>query len=282
MHQIGRVALMVPPGRAGIGLALADAADQPATWPGLGRRDPGPLRLLVADGADQFGASSTGRVPAWGAGLAMPRARTIVIRVDQPGDPFRTLRHELAHLALHEAVRGRLPLWFDEGYAVVAAGELGRSQALQLNLSLAGGRVPSLRALDRELRAGRLEAEQAYALAGTAVSYLARRHPEGTLDALIGRLEAGAGFGDAVLASTGLTLGQFELAWQRDTKRRFGLVVWLVSGGAWMGLAGLVVLGVMARRRRDAPRRAALDVGWVVEPPEAGAGPELDQPADSP
>lgn len=274
---MGRVTAVAKPARLNLAVGLAEAADRPATWPGLGRRDPGPLRLIVTDGGAEFGGTAPGRVPSWGVGLALTGARTIVIRVDGGGNPYQVLRHELAHLALHEAVRARLPLWFNEGYAVVAAGELGRMQALRLNLALAGGRVPTFRELERELRASQLEAQQAYALAGTAVAYLARRHPEGTLDALIRRLEAGTGFEDAVLATTGLRIAQFEAAWRRDTKRRYGLVVWLVAGGGWLIAGGLLIVGILLRRRRDRPRRAALDVGWELPAPEEPPLAELDR-----
>lgn len=279
--EFGQVTVVAPPTRTNLALALAEAADRAATWPGLGRREPSPLRLILVEGSDAFGASVPGRVPGWGAGLALPGARTIVIRADGGGDPFQTLRHELAHLALHEAVRVRLPLWFSEGYAVIAAGEFGRMQALRLNLALAGGRVPTFRQLDRELRATQLEAQQAYALAGTAVAYLARRHPQGSLDALIGHLERGVRFDEAVLLATGLPLAQFEIAWQRDTKRRYGLVVWLVAGGGWLIAGVLLIVGIILRRRRDRPRRAALDIGWPLPPPEeADPVPELDQRGD--
>jgi len=53
-------------------------------------------------------------MPGWGAALAFPESRTIVLRADA-GDLERTLRHELAHLALHRQIRVRVPLWFDEG-----------------------------------------------------------------------------------------------------------------------------------------------------------------------
>lgn len=266
--QVGRVTVVARPEQASLAVALAEAADRPVTWLGLGPRDPAPLRIILADGDREFGASAPGRVPEWGAGLALPRARTVVIRTDGGGDPFQTLRHELAHLALHDAVRVRLPLWFDEGYAVLAAGELGRLEQLRLNLALAGGRVPGFRQLDRELRAGRLEAQHAYALAGTAVAYVARRHPEGSLDAIIGHLESGTGFEEAILASTGWPLSTLEEGWQRDTKRRYGLLVWLVAGGGWLVAGGLLVVGILWRRRRDRPRRAALDVGWPVPDPD--------------
>ena len=37
----------------------------------------------------------------------------------------------------------------------------------------------------------------------------------------------------------------------------------------WIGLAILVGVAYEARRRRDVPRRAALDIGWVVPPEES-------------
>lgn len=233
------------------------------------------MRLVVAPDEAAFGRINRGRLPGWGVGLALPAARTIVVRADAP-DPMAALRHELAHLAFHAALGGRVrvPLWFDEGYAVVAAGEWDRFDALQLNLAVARGQVGDLRGLDAALRRGQGEAETAYALAGAAVLHLGRLNPAGTLDALIGRLAGGEDFEAAVLASTGLTLDGFERAWHRDLRNRFGLVVWLVAGGGW-ALLGLVVIGLGAvRRRRDRPRRAALDEGWVIpeEEPELPAG----------
>ncbi|MCL4866493.1 MAG: hypothetical protein KJZ47_11410, partial [Gemmatimonadales bacterium] len=71
-------------------------------------------------------------------------------------------------------------------------------------------------------------------------------------------------------------------AWQRDTKRRYGLLVWLVAGGGWLVAGMLLVLGVILRRRRDRPRRMALDIGWELPPPEPDPGTEnLDQSTES-
>jgi hypothetical protein len=122
---------------------------------------------------------TTGRAPAWGAAVALPGARTIVVRADQD-DLARTLRHELAHLALHEAVSVRVPLWFDEGYAAWAAGEWERFGSLELNLAVVRGAVPSLTALDGALRGSASTAEAAYALAASAVTELARRNRSST------------------------------------------------------------------------------------------------------
>jgi hypothetical protein len=171
-------------------------------------------------------------------------------------------------------------LWFNEGYAALAAGELNRLVALRLDLSVARGQIPGFFELDRGLRSAEPTAQAAYALAASAVAMLARRHPGRTLAPLLARLEAGESFESAVLATTGSPIGRFEVEWQRDVRRRYGLVGWLVAGGLWAVAALLVVAALWVRRRRDRPRRLALDQGWVVEVEEAG--PRLDEPEGRP
>ena len=249
-------------------------AARPAEWPGLGRRSPGPLRLVVVPDGRLLDSLTHGRVPAWGAAVAVPGARTIVLRADQD-DLTRTLRHELAHLALHEAVAGRVPLWFDEGYAAWAAGEWERLGGLELNLAVVRGAIPSLTGLDGALRGSASTADAAYALATSAVTELARRNPTGTLTPLLTRLESGADFDSAVLATTGLSTGRFEQEWQRALKRRYTVGNWLIAGGGWAVVAVVLVWLVGRRRRADRERRAALDIGWEVGP-ETEEGPELD------
>lgn len=262
-----------------LGLGLAEAAATPREWYGLGRRPAGALRLIVVRGDKRVAGLLHERAPAWGAGFTFPGARAILIRADA-GDPYQILRHELAHLALHDAIKVRVPLWFDEGYAALAAGELDRLDALRLNFSVARGRVPSFFELDRGLRDTESTARAAYGLAATAVALLARRHPNHSLAPLLDRLAAGESFAAAVLATTGSPLGRFELEWQKDVRKRFGIFGWVMAGGLWIGVALLLVLAVALRRRRDRPRRRALDQGWIVEAdPEE---PPLDEAEKGP
>jgi hypothetical protein len=274
--QVGRVTAVAWPAQQAIATDLARLADRPTEWPGLGRRDPGPLRLIVVPNGRTLDSLTAGRAPAWGAAVALPGARTILLRADQDDLP-RTLRHELAHLALHEAVTVRVPLWFDEGYAAWAAGEWERFGGLELNLAVVRGAIPTLTSLDGALRGSATTADAAYALAASAVTELARRNPTGSLTPLLQRLERGEGFEAAVLATTGLSPERFEDEWRRAVRRRYTLGQWLIAGGGWVVVAVLVVWLVRRRRRADQIRRAALDIGWVVEP-ETEDGPELDPP----
>lgn len=274
----GDVRVVAPSELQAAALTMADLAAEPRHWLGLGEVDVTPLTLVVVADADGFERWSQGRVPRWGAGLTVPARRLIVIRFDA-GTPLKTLRHELAHLAFHSRVPVRVPLWFSEGYAAVAAGEHGRLDALQLNFAVAIGRVPGLRELDGALRGTSGDAGAAYALAADAVNEVARRHPGGSLKPLLDRLSDGEDFGLALEASTGLDVDGFDERWQQAVRKRYNLGIWAITGGAWGVIALLLVFLSAIRRHQDAPRRAALDDGWVIpdesEPGEGGR-PDID------
>jgi hypothetical protein len=265
--QVGQVTAVAWPDQMELAIELAGQAGRTTEWPGLGSSTPGPLRLVVVPDGRRLDSLTLGRAPRWGAAVALLRA--------DGGNLSRTLRHELAHLALHQQVDVRVPLWFDEGFAGWAAGEWDRMGGLELNLAVARGAIPGLRVLDGALRGTETSADPAYALAVSAVAELARRNPSGTLAPLLGRLQEGDDFEAAVLATTGLTVDRFEEEWQRSVRRRYGLATWLLAGGGWAVVAAAVLGLVHFRRRADHKRREALDHGWEIEP-EAVDGPELD------
>ncbi len=274
---VGQVTAIAQARDLDLAVALAEIADRPSDWYGLGRVTVTPLSLVVVRGEAAFHRAGRGQVPRWGVGLALPGARLIAVRADGGDDPVRVLRHELAHFALRQSIRGRVPLWFDEGYAVLAAGEFDRFDRLALNLGVMRGAVPSLGELNNALRGNRHEAETAYALAASAVAFLARGSRDGTLAPLLGQLAQGVPFDSAVVRTAGYTRDRFDEGWQRDVRRRYNWGLWLAAGGIWSVVGGLLVFGYWWRRRRDRPRRAALDIGWDVSIGDEETAPTLDR-----
>lgn len=267
--RVGPVTAVAWPAQMALAEALAREAAEPAEWPGLGRLAADTLSLIVVPDRARLDSLAHGRAPAWGAALAFPESRTILLRADA-GDLRRTLRHELGHLVLHQRVRVRVPLWFDEGYAALAAGEWERLGGLELNLAVARGAVPDFAELDGALRGSAGAADAAYGLAMSAVLELARRNPSGRLDPLLADLVDGRDFDAAVLATTGLSPTRFEDGWRRSVRTRYTLVTWFAAGGLWAVAAAAAVVLVWWRRRADRGRRAALDIGWEVpeDPPD--------------
>jgi Peptidase MA superfamily len=268
--QVGRVTAVYWPGEGTAAAALAEFADETDDWPGIERPSQRPIRLIIVRSARRFDSLSAHRLPPWGAGATFPASRTILLRLE--GDPRQVLRHELAHLALHDAVP-RVPLWFDEGYAAVAAGEWGRLDALMMNWRLLAGRPPTLDEVTRDLRQGLATAQTAYAFATTAVLYLERLGKDRGLQPLIQNLAVEGDFDRALRTTYGMTEAQFETDWRAELRGRYGwLLVFASFATLWLLVLATLAVGWRYRRRRDRLRRQALDEGWVVPSEPEGPG----------
>ena len=175
------------------------------------------------------------------------------------GDPFAVLRHELAHLALHEYLDDLAPRWFDEGYASYAARELMRNEVLAANFALVLRGMPSFEELDGRFTEGATSAQAAYALAYRAVDDLASVDTGRGLTLLFQHWKATGSLDKAMRAAFGTTLASFERDWQLRTRRRFGALA-LFSDLTLVSLVVLLIITplYLVRRRRDRQRMAAL------------------------
>lgn len=238
------------------------AAVQQDTFPGL----PRPVeRLLIQIAPDRaaFRSWIGDGAPEWGAAFAIPAERRIIMQgsaaPSAAGDPLRVLRHELAHLALHEFLGPATPRWFDEGYASFAAGEWDREQVIATNVALAWRGVPSLAALDSGFYAGSSRADASYALSHRAVAELAELDRTGGLTLLLRYWKEEGDFERALRRAYGLTQGQFEQRFRDRTRRRYGGLA-LATDATIAAVIMVFVIGpfYFIRRRRDKARMAAM------------------------
>lgn len=217
--------------------------------------------ILIAPDRRRFAELIGPHAPEYGAAIAIPSEQRIVMQGSRAGsdagDPRQVLRHELAHLALHEAM-GDLPMrWFDEGYASVAAGEWGREEVIATNLALAWKGVPSLEALDSAFFGGAARATGAYALAHRAVMELASLDPERGLTLFFRYWRDTRDLDIAIRRSFTLTQSQFEERFRRMTRRRYGaLAIFADFTVAAVILVFLLVPLHLARRKRNRERLA--------------------------
>ncbi len=166
--QEGRFTVLADRANATLARSLLDRAMSSDTFPGL-RRPSATVTLVIAANAQQFRELIGPSVPEWGSAVAFPHGSRIVMQGRRAGaragDPFEVLRHELAHLALHETLGDLTPRWFDEGYASFAAREWSREDALRTNVALVIRGTPTLDELERWFSGGAARAEADYALA---------------------------------------------------------------------------------------------------------------------
>jgi hypothetical protein len=194
----------------------------------------------------------------WTAALAFVTQHRIVMQsnriVSNATDPITTLRHELAHIALHDYL-GALPTrWFDEGYASYAAGEARTDGFLITNAALLFRRMPSLDELDGMLFSPRgNDARAAYALSLRAVADLAALDPQRGLEPLLSAWKERGSFDLALRRASAQTASDFEARWQRRTRFSFVFLA-VVADSAVLGAIVLLPLIPMYRSKRRAQR----------------------------
>ena len=264
---VGRVTAVAWPGQEALAASLAEVADHAVAFPGIGALPDRPIRLILAPTRQRYDSLTRGRLPLWSEGAAFPDAGTIVLLADGPSARLTgSLRHELAHVALRWRIGRGAPLWFEEGYAAVAAEEWDRLDALRLNWQIARGVRMNLDDVDRALRGGRGDAEAGYALATTAVLLLYRWGGKGGLNLLLANLAQAPTFDAALRATYHVTEGDFEARWQRDVASRYGWLSWAAAMSLfWIAIGAVLAALVTLRRRRDRARRATLDDGQLLD-----------------
>lgn len=259
----GRFTLLYASTDERLATSLAESAVARDTFPGLPRPQVR-VQVWVAPDDTHFRRWVGDGAPEWGAAFAFPLERRIVLHGHkgggQMGDPPQVLRHELAHLALHESLGDLPPRWFDEGYASYAAGEWGRDDVLATNfaLAIAFGRIPSLAALDTAFQGGTTGAQAAYAFAFRAVAEMAALDGTRGLTLLFAYWRQEGSLEKAVRMAYGLTLAGFEQRWQQSTRNRYGGLAVVTDVSAAAIVLGVLVGPLWLMRRRRNRRRLAL------------------------
>jgi hypothetical protein len=272
----GRFTIVANQSEAALARALLADARQRDSFPGLPRPR---AHVLIAIAPDRraFRAWAGAGAPEWGSAFALPAEQRVILQGrsagSDAGNPADVLRHELAHLALHEAMGTLPPRWFDEGYASWAAAEWGRDETMATNVALALGGLPPLDSLDVGFEGGPRRADAAYALAYRAVAEMAELDRERGLAMLFAHWKRTGSLDQAVRAAYGLTLPAFETRWRERTRRRYGAlaVVSDVTVGALVLLVLILPL-VVIRRRRDRRRLAAMRAADLAADQRARAG----------
>ena len=260
--DVGRFTAVYFPKDDALAHSLLSHAVRTDTFPGLPRPTQRVL-LAIAPDAARFRAWAGSSAPEWGAALAFPDSRRIVMQGSgagsDAGDPEVVLRHELAHLALHEQLGDIPPRWFDEGYASLAAREWKREDALAANVALALRGAPTLDELEASFSGGSSAAQAAYALSYRAVAELASLDRERGLSLFFRYWKQSGSMDVAVRRAYGMTLDGFEREYQSRTRRRYGALAVVADLSLVLFVVSVLMLPFfIARRLRDRKRLRAM------------------------
>lgn len=250
------------------------------------------LKIILAPNDEVFRRATGARVPEWGVGVAIPGEDLVALRAyartrGTYADLPSVLRHELAHIALHRHLStpsrsARIPRWFNEGYAMWAAGDFNTEAAWILRVAFANGSAPPLDSLELAWPDHEVDARIAYLLAASIVQYLVNESGTHGLERFLQNWRELKRF-DAALARTyGLSLDQLETHWKRDVRRRYGWLAVVAQSTVFVTLAAVGVLALyFVRRRRDRLKLERLRATELPDEPAFWAEP-IDPDPDEP
>jgi hypothetical protein len=197
--------------------------------------------------------------PDYAAGVAYPEIGLVLLTIkpvhpNGQQDLAEVFRHELAHVALEDAVAGRpIPRWFNEGFAVLASGETSFPRMQTLFTATISDNLLSLSQLERSFPMQEWEAEIAYAEAADVVRFLIRREEKHRFRGLISRLRDGETMDSALLNSYGAETATLENEWRNEVSKRYTFYPVLFSGSLiWVATLGLFAVGWRKKRRKAA------------------------------
>jgi hypothetical protein len=264
----------------GLPPAAARLAASPHDWMPrvmdlVGVTQPGsPIRVILAPESSPLAKTT----PAWVAGYTDGVSDSVVLLPERTpsypdGGLEEVLAHEVAHVLVYRASAGRrIPRWFNEGVAMLAARSWRFRDDTQFALGLvSGGRVP-LWKLDDLFGGNRGDVERAYALSGALVQDLLDRYGTGLPAALFSRVAQGIPFDEALRRTTGATLADVgDAFWARQGVLKRWLPVVTSTAVLWLGVTLLAVVAAVKRRRQLAAEARAL------AETELAAGHETDE-----
>ena len=269
-----RVRVLHAPGDTAAALRVLDFLELQGPLPGLPDTLPDHVTAALPHSARAFDALTGGQVPEWRAGVAIPALDLLVVPIGEgrsllSPEGRRVLRHEWAHLGLHQYLgNARAPRWFDEGYAQYASGGWDATEAWRLRILLALGRTPPLDSLTLTWPRDRASAEAAYLLAASAVDYLLRGGGERVLAIFLRRWRDDGSFDIGFRRTFGVTTGQFEEDWRGWVKSRYGWFFVLTRSAVfWMLLALVLLLMARGRQTRNRERLARMRAGEAPDHP---------------
>jgi hypothetical protein len=234
--------------------------------------------------------------PRYASAVALPGLRLVILSMraplsDEGTDLGELLRHELAHIALDDAVESKhVPFWFNEGYAMHASNERAADRMKTLSEASLFKTLIPLSELDRTSPTEHPQVDVAYAESADFVRFLLRKTDRGRFSAMIDRARKGQSFDRALTDAYGADVRTLEYQWREELAKRYTFWPVLLGGSSvWVVAFGALAYGWWRRKQRDkatiarwereeiaeaeeVARRAAIHAAVHTDPPPAPVG----------
>jgi len=184
--------------------------------------------VVITSTEEEFHALTGGEIPDWGIGAANPMQRILFLKsprfASTETDHRKVVIHELSHVLLGMVLDGKLsPRWFDEGFALYEAGELGLGRTTNLARSLFSGEFLNLAQIEDVLIFQKEKAALAYQESRSAIDHLITSYGMDAFTDIAWLLRDGKTMEDGFYEAIGISLEEFQDEWMQKLRRRYAL-----------------------------------------------------------
>ena len=198
-----------------------------------------------------------GWVPSWSAGVAYPSLNLIILkspRAIKRGhiDLERVLKHELTHIAVGRAFKGReeVPRWLDEGLAMYESREWDFSRVSAITRAVLTDSLIPLSEITDRFPHEVIRAELAYVQSFYLVSFLMSKYGKDKFHRFIREYGSGTGLEKVLVRVYSLKWDEFEERWKDYLKVRFSWIPLITSTTTlWFLVTIVLILGYVRKRK---------------------------------
>ncbi len=215
--------------------------------------------VYVLSNLDEFNSLVSGRFPDWGAGVAIPERKMIVIKSPMRFNLNKSLEqllaHEYAHLAVsHKSLFNHPPRWFNEGVAMYISEEWGWSNNIAMGKASVFGQFIGLQDIELVNRFNEGKAQVAYAESYLAVRYMLKHYGKNAVKIFLEQINSKKSIDEAMYIATGSTMNEFQNDFESSLHKQFNYAsLFMDTIFFWIALAGIVVYAffLQFKKRRE-------------------------------
>jgi hypothetical protein len=224
------------------------------------------VEVRVAAVPAEMARLAPSELPGYAPAVAISELGLVVMSLSsplslEPPDLEALFRHQLAHLALDEALgeagpssprRASVPRWFHEGFAVQAGGDHSALRARTMTIASLRQRIAPMSMLEVSFPHEAPEGSVAYAQAADFVRFLLGSERRAALPDLVRRLREGEPFQQALGAAYQSSPEALEAAWRRDVAKHYSFVPVLGAAALlWLVAAAVAVARRVRNQRKE-------------------------------
>ncbi|MCK5127436.1 MAG: hypothetical protein KAR42_14365 [candidate division Zixibacteria bacterium] len=223
------------------------------------------LHVYIVDTQERFDSLSGGYVPDWGAGVAIPLRRLIVIKspLIMTGDKTlgELVAHEYTHIIVARKTKYRpIPRWMNEGMAMYFSTEWDWHDNMAVGMAVLFGYTVKLKDIEKLNRFTHNRAETAYAESYLAFDLFLDSYGNDGLQIFLENIAKRRKVNHCFVLATGSDYLNFEKEFADFLYGRYNVLALIFNSNIiWLLLAFVIIIGFIINRVKRKSRMRELD-----------------------